>query len=268
MKTIIKKHPYILLLINLLFLTACNKADNDDNPEPIDQDVPELIDQIACRLTNETDLENNSSRDFEYNVNGYLIKETKVYQYAGSTQTLVTTYTYDSKNSLIKYGTTRNNQYDGHRMYEYDNGKISLEKIYYADRRLGNTITYVYGANDKLIKTIQSNGDTHEFTYDVNENVILIELYNYLGSLLSKHMYHNYDDKTNYLLTLKGNQGIGTLSKNNLGRMEVEFYQNGEVGYRYNMNYFYKYNSKGFPVEITYTNENKNFSKTFSYICN
>lgn len=268
MKTILTKSLYILLLINLLFLIACNKTDNNDTPEPIDQDVPKPVDKIACRLIKETDLGNSSTRDFEYNVNGHLIKETKAYQYAGNPQTLVIIYTYDSGNRLVKTETARNDEYESHRIYEYNNnGKIRSEKIYYTNNWLNVTRTYFYGADDNLIKITQSNGDRYEYIYDTKENLISIELYDHTGALLSKHTYGNYDDKINYYMTLNGYQSVIALSKNNPGRMEVEFYQNGEVQYRHNMNYIYEYNSKGFPIEITYTNETKNFSKKFSYIC-
>lgn len=216
-------------------------------------------DALGNKVSYEYDNNNNlttvtmpdgNTRSYEYDSRNRLIKTIDGYGKS-------TVYTYDNADLL-----TSVTDADGNKVtYEYDvHGNLSTvtdgnnqitkyifddaSRLVETDNALGQKRIYEYDAMGRIIKSVDQSGYAFEYSYDTNGNVILEK--SRLGE--TSYAYQN-----GMLKTVFGNDGATTYTYNNLGLIES---QTDEYGNLLN----YTYDSYGNVTKIEGLQVSENYS--------
>ena len=202
---------FILLFVPLFF-SACKKDRTPDAP------TKPTGTNYRIKKTRVATMSNIISDHYEYNAAGYLVKLTHEDSFQVQTPNkgvAITTYefTYDAKNRLTQYILNGTNTVTG--IYHYDgNNRLQFIKQHFKNNALQNYYEFVWDKG-KIIKIIDrmhdgSLGYTHFITYDANGNVSKVDRSTLSDStkIFPKHSNIQYDNKPNYLNTIKGMEGF------------------------------------------------------------
>jgi len=227
----------ILYVLLALSFTGC-KDDDDDNVDPI-------TDANTCQLVKETYVGDDDYTDYEYNAQGYLTKI--IFKEVGSSAANdYALLSYNINNQIVKMEYYEGGQKENYYTFEYTNDLLTTLKDYDEQGNLNSVTTYKYNSNKRMIEE-ETDEDTHKYTYDSRNNVSKVERV-YLGAIIYRETYENYDDKISPAASVKGFPSfLSGASQNNPGK-RVTYYdlnqdgvlQTTEVESTYT--YTYKYN--------------------------
>lgn len=247
-----------LLLVFSFLITSC---DNDKvNPTP---------DTDECKITKieyvENGIPDGSVSEFEYNEQGYVVRETEAEGIPPEVFSDVS-YVYNSNNQIIRqnYNEDSGNEI-GYMTYEY-NADGTLNKI--VNFQIGKqptTETYTYDANKRVIQIINTKGYRYKTTLQYignSENISKKTIYSSNNQIVETNTYENYDDKQNPIKVVKGYEFVPA-SRNNPGKITtINSFVTKQI-----VNISYKYNNSGLPTEIVEKVEGgtDEFKSVFTY---
>lgn len=222
----------------------------------------------------------SSNISYEYNAEGFLVKETNgatvtTHEYADgrlakTTQgTTVTTYGYNAAGLLTTTEIRNSGQLSVNTAYEYTDGKLSKRISTFSDGRIAST-GYITNAQGLVEREILSSSFENRYQYDTEGQLVRAETWRD-GQASGSFRTYQYDNQKilPFRPKFKGHTDIQAFfgkSVHNLTKQIVwSVDASGVEKESYSEVYEYQYNGKGYPVlrkygknETTYTYQDIN----------
>ena len=219
------------------------------------------------RLNDNSKTESTATNGYEYDADGYLLKETgdgvvvATYEYAdgrlakttrGVNGSRVVTYSYNTA-GLLTLITTKNGQTTTSTAYEYTDGRLSKKTNTLSDGKL-SIVSYVTNAQGLVEREIFDGSLENRYQYDAEGQKIRMELWRG-GKASGDFRTYQYDNQkvTPWGTKYKGHPAseeafFGKSVHNLLKQVFWTTDANGTQKESYSEAYEYQYNSKGYPT--------------------